>query len=100
MSSEEVSSSHPRWREISGKAPYPLLEEDAQAWVSRTRQESVELGHDFYADNILPGVMELAHEIEKNRLEAGLTTEELMEGLRTQRRRYFQEHYEPIGETE
>jgi hypothetical protein len=28
-----------RWREIRGAAPYPLLGEDAQAWVSRTRGE-------------------------------------------------------------
>ena len=31
-----------QWREISGAAPYPLLEEDAQSWVSRTRRESDE----------------------------------------------------------
>jgi hypothetical protein len=31
-----------RWREICGVAPYPLLEEDAQSWVSRTRRESDE----------------------------------------------------------
>lgn len=29
-----------RWSEIAGKAPYPLAGEDAQQWVSRTRQES------------------------------------------------------------
>ena len=29
-----------QWREICGSAPYPLLGEDAQAWVSRTRRES------------------------------------------------------------
>ena len=29
-----------RWREICGVAPYPLVGEDAQAWVSRTRRES------------------------------------------------------------
>jgi hypothetical protein len=27
------------WRELFGVAPYPLLGEDAQAWVSRTRRE-------------------------------------------------------------
>lgn len=27
------------WREVQGAATYPLLEEDAQAWVSRNRQE-------------------------------------------------------------
>ena len=36
-----------------------------------------------------------AHEIEKLRLEAGLTTEELLENLRMQRQRYYQEHYAP-----
>jgi len=28
-----------RWREICGAAPYPLMGEDAQVWVSRTRHE-------------------------------------------------------------
>lgn len=27
------------WRELRGAAAYPLLGEDAQQWVSRTRQE-------------------------------------------------------------
>jgi hypothetical protein len=27
---------------FKGKAPYPLVGEDAQAWVSRTRQEDTE----------------------------------------------------------
>jgi len=31
-----------RWREICGAAPYPLTGEDAQAWVSRARQEDDE----------------------------------------------------------
>jgi hypothetical protein len=31
-----------RWREIRGSAPYPLVGEDAQAWVSRTRREGDE----------------------------------------------------------
>jgi hypothetical protein len=31
-----------RWREICGAAAYPLLGEDAQAWVSRTRREDDE----------------------------------------------------------
>ena len=31
-----------KWREICGSAPYPLLGEDAQAWVSRTRREGDE----------------------------------------------------------
>ncbi|MGD1806306.1 hypothetical protein ACP6PL_12820 [Dapis sp. BLCC M126] len=29
-----------KWREIQGKATYPLVGEDAQEWVSRTRQEA------------------------------------------------------------
>jgi type II secretory pathway pseudopilin PulG len=28
-----------RWLELAGAATYPMLGEDAQAWVSRTRQE-------------------------------------------------------------
>jgi hypothetical protein len=28
------------WREIRGSVPYRLCDEDAQAWVSRSRQES------------------------------------------------------------
>lgn len=30
------------WLEIAGMAPYPLLDEDAQEWVSRTRREGDE----------------------------------------------------------
>jgi hypothetical protein len=30
------------WSEIRGAAPYPLLGEDAQEWVSRTRREADE----------------------------------------------------------
>jgi len=29
-----------RWSEIAGTAPYPLAGEDAQAWVSRSREEA------------------------------------------------------------
>lgn len=29
-----------KWREINGAAQYPMVGEDAQAWVSRSRQES------------------------------------------------------------
>ncbi|MFM7368981.1 hypothetical protein [Sphaerospermopsis sp. FACHB-1194] len=28
-----------KWQEIRGKAPYPLVSEDAQNWVSRNRNE-------------------------------------------------------------
>jgi len=31
-----------RWEDLAGSAPYPLCGEDAQKWVSRTRQESDE----------------------------------------------------------
>jgi len=31
---------HRKWSEICGAAPYPLVGEDAQAWVTRTRHES------------------------------------------------------------
>jgi hypothetical protein len=30
------------WSDLKGMAPYPLLGEDAQEWVSRTRQEGDE----------------------------------------------------------
>lgn len=28
----------PKWSDLKGMAPYPLFGEDAQEWVSRTRQ--------------------------------------------------------------
>ncbi|OQY47425.1 MAG: hypothetical protein B6242_05070 [Anaerolineaceae bacterium 4572_78] len=31
------------WTDIAGTAPYPMFGEDAQAWVSRTRQEDTEI---------------------------------------------------------
>lgn len=31
-----------KWAEISGIAPYPILGEDAQEWVTRTRREGDE----------------------------------------------------------
>jgi hypothetical protein len=39
---EACESSTPRrqWREILGAAQHPLVGEDAQDWVSRTRRES------------------------------------------------------------
>ena len=49
----------------------------------------------FVLTPMTPIITELAHEIEKLRLEAGLTTEELLENLRMQRQRYYQEHYAP-----
>ena len=41
-----------------------------------------------------PLVPELAREIERIRAELGLTTDELLEGLRQQRDRYYRERYE------
>lgn len=43
---------------------------------------------------MVPLVPELAQEIEKARLEAGLSTEELLSALREQRERYHQESQE------
>lgn len=40
-------------------------------------------------------VPELAREIERARVEAGLSTVELLVSLREQRERYYQEHYAP-----
>ncbi len=34
-----TAKSRPSWHDIKGSAPYPLAGEDAQTWVSRTRQE-------------------------------------------------------------
>ncbi|MCJ7550150.1 MAG: hypothetical protein MUQ30_10770 [Anaerolineae bacterium] len=47
----------------------------------------------FVLTPMAPMVSELAREIERLRLEAGVGTEELLTGLREQRERYFQEHY-------
>ena len=33
------SESKVKWRDIRGAAPYPMMGEDAQEWVSRTRRE-------------------------------------------------------------
>ena len=43
---------------------------------------------------VTPTVAQLAHEIERARIEAGLTTEELLASLREQRVRYCAEHYD------
>jgi hypothetical protein len=41
---KRVTQSPPRrkWSDLKGMAPYPLLVEDAQEWVSRTRREGDE----------------------------------------------------------
>lgn len=37
--SDQPAVPRPRWMDVAGVAPYPLTGEDAQDWVSRTRQE-------------------------------------------------------------
>jgi hypothetical protein len=39
---EEVQRSHYRWSDIEGALPYPIVGEDAQEWVTRSREESDE----------------------------------------------------------
>ena len=39
-SKPESTSTKPKWADLRGMAPYPLMGEDAQEWVSRTRRES------------------------------------------------------------
>ena len=48
----------------------------------------------FVLTPMVPLVPELAREIERARLEAGLSTEELLSALREQRERYYQEQQE------
>jgi hypothetical protein len=40
--SEVVVRAKPRWSDLKGMAPYPMMGEDAQEWVSRTRREGDE----------------------------------------------------------
>lgn len=47
----------------------------------------------FILTPMAPIVPELAREIERVRVAAGITTEELLEGLRRQRQRYYEETY-------
>jgi bifunctional DNA-binding transcriptional regulator/antitoxin component of YhaV-PrlF toxin-antitoxin module len=47
----------------------------------------------FVLTPMVPMVPELAREIESMRLEAGISIQELLEGLREQRERYNHEHY-------
>lgn len=53
----------------------------------------VDLDGIFVLTPTTPMVPELAREIERLRLEAGLTTDELLLGLREQRERYYAERY-------
>jgi bifunctional DNA-binding transcriptional regulator/antitoxin component of YhaV-PrlF toxin-antitoxin module len=54
----------------------------------------VDLDGVFVLVPMVPMVPELAREIEKIRLEAGLSIEELLEDLRKQRQKYNQEEYD------
>lgn len=40
--SEKVAKPKPQWSDLKGLARYPMMGEDAQAWVSRTRREADE----------------------------------------------------------
>ena len=53
----------------------------------------VDLDGVFVLTPMVPLVPELAREIEKARLEAGLSVADLLAGLREQRERYFAEQY-------
>jgi bifunctional DNA-binding transcriptional regulator/antitoxin component of YhaV-PrlF toxin-antitoxin module len=53
----------------------------------------VDLDGIFVITPMVPMVPELAREIERLRLEAGLSIEELLENLRQERERYYQEKY-------
>ena len=53
----------------------------------------VDLDGVFVLTPMVPMVPELAREIEQIRLEAGLSIEELLRGIREQRQRYYQEKY-------
>jgi len=53
----------------------------------------VDLDGIFILTPMVPLVPELAREIERARVEAGLSVEEMLKGLRAQRERYYQEKY-------
>ena len=53
----------------------------------------VDLDGTFVLTPLAPMVPELAREIEKARVEAGLSVEELLENLRRQRERYCRDTY-------
>ena len=53
----------------------------------------VDLDGIFVLTPMVPMVPELAREIERARLEAGLSIEELLQGLRERREEYYQEEY-------
>ena len=53
----------------------------------------VDLDGIFVLTPLVPMVPELAREIEKIRMEAGLSIDDLLVGLREQRERYYVEHF-------
>ncbi|MFQ6014868.1 MAG: AbrB/MazE/SpoVT family DNA-binding domain-containing protein [Anaerolineae bacterium] len=53
----------------------------------------VDLDGIFVLTPMVPMVPELAREIERARIEAGLSVEEMLKGLREQRERYVAEKY-------
>ena len=53
----------------------------------------IDLDGIFVITPMVPMVPELAREIERLREEAGLSIKELLEGLRQERERYYQEQY-------
>jgi bifunctional DNA-binding transcriptional regulator/antitoxin component of YhaV-PrlF toxin-antitoxin module len=53
----------------------------------------VDLDGVFVLTPMVPMVPELAREIERARLEAGLSVEDLLSNLREQRERYYRENY-------
>lgn len=53
----------------------------------------VDLDGVFVLIPMVPMVPELAREIERVRLEAGLSIEDLLNALREQREQYYREHY-------
>jgi AbrB family looped-hinge helix DNA binding protein len=54
----------------------------------------VDLDGVFVLTPMVPLVPELAREIERLRLEAGLSTVDLLDALREQRERYYREHHD------
>jgi bifunctional DNA-binding transcriptional regulator/antitoxin component of YhaV-PrlF toxin-antitoxin module len=54
----------------------------------------VDLDGVFVLTPLAPMVPDLAREIERTRLETGLSVEEMLQGLREQRSRYHAEKYE------
>jgi bifunctional DNA-binding transcriptional regulator/antitoxin component of YhaV-PrlF toxin-antitoxin module len=58
----------------------------------------VDLDGVFVLTPMVPMVPELAREIERARLQVGLSIEDLLQGLRQQRQRYVQEEYGDVND--